>query len=103
MQWLLVNAPDEVVLAAPRTGLLLPGWAGVRVFAGHPFETIDAKAKEAQAEAYFRGELSPAEWQALREQYHIRYVFVGPAERALGDGLSTLEPAFRQGDVTIYR
>jgi hypothetical protein len=103
MQWLLVNAPDEVVLAAPRTALLLPGWAGVRVFAGHPFETIDAKAKEAQAEACFRGELSPAAWQALREQYHIRYVFVGPAERALGDGLSTLEPAFRQGDVTIYR
>jgi hypothetical protein len=103
MQWLLANAPGEVVLAAPRTGMLLPGWAGVRVFAGHPFETIDAKAKQAQAEAFFRGELSPAEWQALREQYHIRYVFVGPAERALGDGLSTLEPVFRQGDVTIYR
>jgi hypothetical protein len=103
MQWLLINAPDEVVLAAPRTGMLLPGWAGVRVFAGHPFETIDAKTKQAQAEACFRGELSPAEWQALREQYRIRYVFVGPAERALGDGLSTLEPAFRQGDVTIYR
>jgi hypothetical protein len=103
MQWLLTNAPDEVVLAAPRTGMLLPGWAGVRVFAGHPFETIDAKAKQAQAEACFRGELSPAEWQALREQYRIRYVFVGPAERALGNGLSTLEPIFRQGDVTIYR
>jgi hypothetical protein len=103
MQWLLANAPGEVVLAAPRTGMLLPGWAGVRAFAGHPFETIDAKAKQAEAEAYFRGGLSSAEWQALREQYHIRYVFVGPAERALGDGLSTLEPVFRQGDVTIYR
>jgi hypothetical protein len=103
MQWLLANAPGEVVLAAPRTGMLLPGWAGVRAFAGHPFETIDAKAKQAQAEAFFRGELSPAEWQALREQYHIRYVFVGPAERALGDGLPTLDVAFRRGDVTIYR
>ncbi len=103
MQWLLANAPDEVVLAAPRTGMLLPGWAGVRVFAGHPFETIDAKAKLFQAEAYFRGEMAPAEWQTLREQYHIRYVFVGPTERALGDGLPTLEPAFRQGDVTVYR
>jgi uncharacterized membrane protein len=103
MQWLLANAPGEVVLAAPRTGMLLPGWAGVRAFAGHPFETIDAKTKQAEAEAYFRGELSPAEWQALREQYHIRYVFVGPAERALGGDLPPLEPVFRQGDVTIYR
>ena len=104
MGWLLANAPDEVVLAAPRTGMLLPGWAGVRVFAGHPFETIDAKTKQAQAEAFFRGELSPAGWQALRERYRIRAVFVGPAEQALGSGRpSELEPVFRQGDVTIYR
>ncbi len=106
MQWLLIHAQGEVVLATPRTAMLLPGRAGVRVFAGHPFETIDAEAKQAQAEAFFRGELSAAEWQKLREQYHIRYVFVGPAERALGGGsgyLGELTPALQQGDVTIYR
>jgi hypothetical protein len=105
MQWLLTHAQDEVVLATPRTGMLLPGRAGVRVFVGHPFETIDAEAKQAQAEAFFRGELSGEEWQKLREQYHIRYVFAGPAERALGGGssyLRELTPAFQQGEVTIY-
>ncbi len=106
MQWLLIHAQDEVVLATPRTGMLLPGRAGVRVFAGHPFETIDAETKQAQAEAFFRGKMSAGEWQKLREQYHIRYVFVGPAERALGGGsgyLGELTPAFQQGEVTIYR
>jgi hypothetical protein len=104
MQWLLVHAPDEVVLATPRTGMLLPGRAGVRVFVGHPFETIDAKTKQAQAEAFFRGEMSAGEWRALRDRYRIHYVFIGPTERALGGGplLSELEPVFRQGEVTIY-
>jgi hypothetical protein len=105
MQWLLTHAQDEVVLAAPRTGMLLPGRSGVRVFVGHPFETIDAGTKEAQAEAFFRGEMSTDEWQRLREKYRIRYVFVGPVERALGGGgdhLRGLAPAFRQGKVTIY-
>ena len=106
MQWLLDNGRDEVVLASPRTGMFLPGQAGVRVFAGHPFETIDAETKQAQAEAFFRGELSSEEWQRLRDEYHIRYVFVGPAERALGGGadrLRELIPVFRKGEVTIFR
>ena len=105
MQWLLSHAQDEIVLAAPRTGMLLPGRSGVRVFVGHPFETIDAEVKEAQAEAFFRGEMLNEEWQALREQYQIHYLFVGPAERAFGDGSDPLletAPAFQQGEVTIY-
>jgi hypothetical protein len=105
MQWLLAHAQGEVVLAAPRTGMLLPGRAGVRVLAGHPFETIDAQVKQAQAEAFFRGELSADEWRELKARYHIRYVFVGPTERALGDGryLGEMEPAFQVGEVTIYQ
>jgi hypothetical protein len=106
MQWLLSHAQDEIVLASPRTGMLLPGRSGVRVFVGHPFETIDAEAKEAQVEAFFRGEMLYEEWQALQEQYQIHYLFVGPAERALGDGgeqLLEIAPAYQQGDVTIYR
>jgi hypothetical protein len=104
MQWLLAHAQGEVVLAAPRTGMLLPGRAGVRAFAGHPFETVDAQAKQAQAEAFFRGGLSSDEWRTLQEQYGIRYVFVGPAEQSLGGGdyLSKLHPVFQQGQVTIY-
>ena len=106
MEWLLDRAQDEVVLASPRTSMFLPGWAGVRVVMGHPFETIDAETKEAQVEAFFRCELSDAEWHKIQDAYQIHYVFVGPAEQALGDSeacLDGLVPAFRQGEVTIYR
>jgi hypothetical protein len=106
MEWLLDKARDEVVLASPRTGMFLPGWAGVRVVMGHPFETIDAETKERQVEAFFQCELSADEWQQIQSAYQIHYVFVGPAERALeGDEvcLDDLVPAFRQGEVTIYR
>jgi hypothetical protein len=106
MEWLLDRAQDEVVLASPRTSMFLPGWAGVRVVMGHPFETIDAETKEAQVEAFFRCELSGAEWHKIQDAYQIHYIFVGPAEQALGDSgacLDGLVPAFRQGEVTIYR
>jgi hypothetical protein len=105
MEWLSANAAGEVVLASPRSGLLLPGRAGVHVFYGHPFETISAAAKAAQAEAFFRGQMATEEWQYLAAQYAIRYVFVGPAERWMGAGAmpNGLEPVFQQGEVTIYR
>ena len=104
MDWLLTNARDQVVLAAPRTGTLLPGRSGVRVFTGHPFETLDAEVKDAQAEAFFRGAMPVEEWQGLREEYDIRFVFVGPAERVLGNGgyLDEFEVVFQQGEVAIY-
>jgi len=105
MGWLLSHAQDQVILAAPRTGMFLPGRSGVRVFAGHPFETIEAEVKQAQAEDFFRGEMSAEEWHRLGEQYNIRYVFVGPAERAFGGGgdyLRGLAPVFQQGEVSIY-
>jgi len=105
MGWLLSHAQGTLVLAAPRTGMLLPGRSGVRVFVGHPFETIDAEAKQVQAEAFFRGELTAEEWQRLNAQYRIRYVFVGPTEQALGGGtdyLNGLVPVFQQGEVSVY-
>jgi len=104
MEWLLTNAHDQIALAAPRTGMLLPGQSGVRVFTGHPFETIDAEIKDAHAEAFFRGEMAAGVWQRLRDEYDIRYVFFGPTERALGDGsyLDEFEIVFQQGEVAIY-
>jgi hypothetical protein len=105
MHWLLTHGEDAVVLSAPQTGSMLPGQAGVRSFYGHPFETIDASTKVAQAEAFFRGELSNEAWRALCERYAIRFVFVGPRERRLGACRlpEDLVPVFRQGSVTIYR
>lgn len=105
MQWLLTHGEGAVVLAAPRTGNVLPGQAGVRSFYGHPFETIDAMTKAAYAEAFFKGEMSDDTWRMLCEHYAIRFVFVGPQERRLGARRlpNELVPVFQQGTVTIYR
>jgi len=105
MHWLLAHGEGAVVLAAPRTGNVLPGQAGVRSFCGHPFETIDAATKAAQAEAFFRGEMPEETWRMLCERYAIRFVFVGPYERQLGARRlpDDLVPVFQQGTVTIYR
>jgi hypothetical protein len=106
MDWLLEKAPDQVVLAAAPTGMFLPGRAGVRVVAGHPFETIQAEAKQAQAESFFRGTPQPGQCQRICEEHSVRYVFVGPAEKALGGGSVCLQGhtlVFQQGDVAIYR
>jgi uncharacterized membrane protein len=105
MEWLLNNAQDDIVMAAPRTGMWLPGRSGVRVFTGHPFETIDAEVKNAQAEAFFTGDMQDEEWRSLKERYDVRYVFVGPTEQTLGGGgdhLRGLAPVFNQGEVSIY-
>ncbi|MGQ9792274.1 MAG: hypothetical protein ACUVSF_01160 [Anaerolineae bacterium] len=105
MHWLLTYGEGGVVLAAPRTGNVLPGQAGVRSFYGHPFETIDATTKAAQAEAFFRGEMPEETWRMLHERYTIRFVFVGPYERQLGARRlpDELVPVFQQGAVTVYR
>ena len=112
MHWLLINAPDEVVLASLRTGNLLPGHAGVRVYLGHPMETIDAGTKSAQVTRFFQGNMKNDEWQALREQYQIRYLFLGPTELAMGGvafrewqqaHASELALVFQQDEVAIYR
>ena len=105
MHWLLTHGEDAVVLAAPRTGNVLPGQAGVRSFYGHPFETINAPTKAAYAEAFFKGEMSDETWRMLRERYAIRFVFVGPQERRLGAHRlpDELVPVFQQGAVTVYR
>jgi hypothetical protein len=108
MAWLRDNArADDVILAAPRTGMLIPAWGGGRVFYGHPFETIEAERKEALTEAFFTGQVQGAAWDDLQGQYHITLVFYGPAERELGEQppgvLRSLPVAFQAGPVSIYR
>lgn len=76
---------DDVVLAAPVVGTWLPGWAGARVIYGHRYETLDATRKEQQVrDWYSRDAAQTADCQALIEEYNVRYVLLGPRERALG-------------------
>ncbi len=98
-EWLRRQAePDAVVLASPRVGMFVPGQTGLRTFYGHPFETIQAGAKKAQVDAFFKGEISQVTPPA-------DYIFYGPTEQALGRPqlLAALPVVFSTEQVTIYK
>ncbi|MEW5959946.1 MAG: hypothetical protein AB1801_19675 [Chloroflexota bacterium] len=99
LNWLRENtSPDDIILASPRLGMFVPGQTGARAFYGHPFETIDAEAKKAMAEAFYRGEresVSPSP----------DFVVYGPAEQALGQPLSLFDypQVFNRANISIYK
>lgn len=95
--------PDAVVLCSPQMGLFVPAWAGQPVIYGHPFETVDAERRKAQVEAYWRGEMSPAERETFLRENRVGYVFVGPRELAIGNWRPVIsESAFEAEDVKVY-
>jgi hypothetical protein len=117
LDWLRENtAPHEVVLAwpgedssgpfpFPGTGLLIPAWAGNRVLYGHPFETIEAEEKRAQALTFFAGETVASVRREILERYDVDYVFCGPQERVWGadlESLPFLTIVYHNDLVTIY-
>jgi len=100
--WLNARAEaGEVVFAAFRTGNRLPAYTHLRAFVGHGPETLDAAAKTAQAEAFFRGELSPAEQAALLASQRVRYIVYGPSERRLAPD-APAAPAWAAGLAALY-
>ncbi len=117
LDWLRDNtAPHEVVLASPGkdspgqfpfpgSGLLIPAWAGNRVLYGHPFETIEAEEKRAQAKTFFARDTPAPLRREILERYGIDYVFYGPQERAAGadlESLPFLTAVYNNKLVTIY-
>jgi hypothetical protein len=107
---------DRVVLCAPQTGMFVPAWAGQRVVYGHPFETVDAERRKAQVEAYWSGEMSPAEQGSFLRENRVAYLLVGPRELEIGDFIVSAQPndwrfeivglqgrpVFEAGDVRVY-
>ena len=103
--WLHQQAPaGSIVLAAPQTGLLIPGYTGLGVIYGHPFETVNAKKQEQAVIDAYSGRLDAAAVQALLDEYGVDFVFYGPRERSLGalPPMSRLMPVYQHGEVTIY-
>jgi hypothetical protein len=96
-------AHDVVVLCAPQTGMFVPAWAGQRVVYGHEFETIKAERREAQVEAYWAGEMSPAEQESFLQENDVSYILVGPRELEIGGWEpKSKELVFEAGDVRVY-
>ncbi len=94
-------APHMLVLASPDMGLFIPAWSDQRVIYGHPYETLNARARAEEVEEFFKGRLADAD----RFLAPVDFIFVGPREKALGVAPipSYFSAAFTDGDVTIYQ
>ena len=108
VEWLAAHSGwDETVLAAYETGNWIAGTVGHRVVLGHWAETVDCETKQAQVAAFYGADLTGAARRGLLDEWGVRYVYVGPRERALGGfdpgAVAYLDPAFSRGDVAIYR
>ncbi|MAS36149.1 MAG: hypothetical protein CL610_19240 [Anaerolineaceae bacterium] len=102
LSWLDARTDEaDVVLASEVVSLWLPGWSGMRVVYGHPFETLQAETKQAQVEAWYTGE---GDCGQLLETFNVRYVIFGPEEARLGDApcLDSLQRVVRNGEVAVY-
>ncbi|MGQ9500623.1 MAG: hypothetical protein ACUVSJ_04920 [Anaerolineae bacterium] len=107
MDWLAMYAePDAVVLAAYDTGNLLPTRALVRSFVGHGPQSVHSDVRRNQVRAFFNGTLSTDARLALLRDHHVRYIFYGPSERALGnaspDDLPDVHLIYYRDEVQIY-
>ncbi len=108
LSWLKTHTTwDETILGAYQTSGRIFGALGHRVVAGHWTETADLANKNRKVAAFFAATTPTTERQAIIERWHIRYVYVGPEEKALGDFAAEssplLEKVFEQGTVSIYR
>ena len=101
----LDGQPRGVTLCTAVTGNYIPWLARQPVVAGHWFLTpaVDEKIEAIRSFFAVGGPLEPK--QALLREAHVRWVYVGPLERALGDldPRLGLERVYDAGGVAIYR
>jgi hypothetical protein len=107
LEWLRDEGrADAVVLCAPQMGPFVPAWAGQPVVYGHAFETVNAEQRRALVEAYWAGDMGPAEQETFLRENRVGYVLVGPRERALGaeeqGRIGVDPPVFETEDVRVY-
>jgi uncharacterized membrane protein len=107
LEWLRDEGrADAVVLCAPQMGPFVPAWAGQPVVYGHAFETVNAEQRRALVEAYWAGDMGPAEQETFLRENRVGYVLVGPRERALGaeeqGRIGVDPPVFEAEDVRVY-
>jgi hypothetical protein len=89
LRWLDENsATDDVVLSAVEVGQYVPGLAGNRAFLAHWAMTLDLYRKRDSVRGVYDSSWPDAERRRVLEDYRVRYILWGQAERALG----TLDP-----------
>ena len=106
--WLSRSATaNELVLASPTIGNLVPAWSDARVYWGHPFETLDAIQKRQHVVEFYDSGTSAEARCAFLRAAGVTMVYAGPVELGLG-GVSFeehpgLEVLHRSGRVTIFK
>ena len=108
LNWLEANArPEDVVLSSLTIGQYVPALTGTRAFLAHWAQTLDFYGKEKMVGEFFAADTSEARRAQILRSYSVDYIFVGPAERALGSydlGKSSLfSEVFASPSVHIYR
>ena len=102
--WLAQNtAWTETVLAPVESGQFIPAWAGNRVVYGHPFETIDAEAKEGQVSLFYSLDATAAQRRDLLERYRVHYVLFPGNEPEVNAVELGLLPVWSQNGAALYR
>lgn len=106
--WLEHNASyADGVLAAYKTGTIIPARAPVRVMLGHPSETVHVDDRKAEVLRFFDANTSDDWRRELLTRLNLNYVWYGPDERALGAydpaRTSFLRQVFSAGDVLLYK
>ncbi len=103
--WLRAKAADgAVVLASYESGNFIAAQAGVPVVVGHWAETAEFARRQDEAARFFSADVDDTWRRAYLAALSVRYVWIGPPERALGGFVPGpyLEEVFRQGEVRIY-
>jgi hypothetical protein len=107
MKWLEANArPEDVVLSSLTTGQYIPALTGTNAFLAHWAQTLDYYGKSEMVQEFFNAATGDARRRQILQDYHVHYVFDGPAEQALGgydlDHSSLVKTAFATPLVKVY-
>ena len=96
----------DTILTSYVTGNALPAWVPAQVVVGHGPESANLSSLLPQVRAFFRTGTPDDQRLDLLNAHKVRFVFWGPAERALGDWdpgkADYLELVFRSGAYEIY-
>lgn len=108
MHWLDQHTdPDDVVLSSFIIGHYIPGLAGNKAFLSNAVMTMDFNRKREMVYDFFDPATPDHERLAMIQEYGIRYIFFGPAERELDDYDPATAPwlalTFSTPQVKVYR
>ncbi len=98
--------PGDIVLGAYESGNALPAWAPVRVLIGHGPESVGLAELQPMVKRFFDLQSTDQVRLAFLRQFHVRYIFWGPAERNLGewdpDSAGYLKRVYTRNEYSVY-